>query len=135
MPNGTKVTQLFFHIRHLHPAPSCRLYLLAAAYLSFEGFDMKLGGGDVDVGLPISLKLCGSSPRKVCVGVVEDLKAPSGWSDEGIVEPDWEWSRGFFIFIEEGFDVKIPNVRLLVWSILFGEGGDLSVGKALDPMC
>jgi hypothetical protein len=31
------------------------LYLLAAAYLSFEGFDVELGGGDVDMGLPIPL--------------------------------------------------------------------------------
>jgi hypothetical protein len=111
------------------------LYLLAAAYLSFEGFDVELSGGDVDMSLPIPLQLCSCSPRKMRVGVVKDLEATSGWSDESIVEPDWEWSRGLLVFVEEGLDVKVSNVRFLIWGILFGEGGNLSVGEALDPMC
>ena len=62
-PHGAKGTQLFLHIRHLHPAPNPRLYLLAAPYLSFEGFNLVFCGYDVDMGLSVAIELSSDSPR------------------------------------------------------------------------
>ena len=69
--HGAKGTQLFLHVCHLHPAPSPCLYLLAAPYLSFEGFDLVFPRDDIDVGLSVAVELGSDPPREVLVGVDE----------------------------------------------------------------
>ena len=134
-PHGAKGTQLFLHVCHLHPALSPCLYLLAAPYLSFEGFDLVFCGYNVDVGLSVPVKLGSDPPCEMLVGIGEQGATPCGWPGKRVVEPVGHGHDGLFIVIVvSGFCVKVSHVRLLIRGVFLWYGGDLPVGETLYPV-
>ena len=91
------------------------MYLLAALYLSFEGFNLVFCGYDIDVSLSVLVKLGGDPPCEVLVQVGEHGTTPCGWPGKRVVEPVGHGHNGLFVVVVvSGLCVKVSHIRLLI---------------------
>ena len=85
--------------------------------------------------LTVSIQVSGNPPRQMLVGMDDEGAVPCGGPDKSVMKPIWEGHDILVVIVVVlSFGEDVSDVRLLIGGVFFGQGSDLSVGEALDPL-